>query len=94
MKFAMRIKSLLLTLTLGIVGSSSVALADHDDYRTSRFDSQLRDQVTTSYRDHDHDCDDDADDCFNIDLDGDGRRIDKIFVDGRSRDGTFPLYAM
>ena len=31
----------------------------------------------------------------NVDLDGDGRRIDKIFVDGRSsRDGAYQLYAM
>lgn len=31
----------------------------------------------------------------NIDLDGDARRIDKIFVDGRSgRGGSYQLYAM
>ena len=32
---------------------------------------------------------------INVDLDGDARRIDKIFVDGRSgRDGSYQLYAM
>ena len=32
---------------------------------------------------------------INIDLEGDARRIDKIFVDGRSgRDGSYQLYAM
>jgi hypothetical protein len=34
-------------------------------------------------------------DMINIDLDGDARRIDKIFVDGRSaRAGSYQLYAM
>ena len=34
-------------------------------------------------------------DMINIDLDGDARRIDKIFVDGRSaRTGGYQLYAM
>jgi hypothetical protein len=32
---------------------------------------------------------------IDVDLDGDARRIDKIFVDGRSgRDGSYQLYAM
>jgi hypothetical protein len=125
---AMQIKSLL--VTLGLLGSSTLALASHRttwqplssqqrldrggdrfDLRTRERFSQLRLQNQTGrtlvrqidivFADGSRQCVevnrvlDGNHAMINVDLDGDARRIDKIFIDGRSsRFGSYQLYAM